>query len=143
MIKDLSFKIIDSHCHLQFPQYDKDREEMIARAQSAGIGMICVGTDLETSQQAIELCNKYKDMWATVGIHPNAVDEYFNTNTVVMFESLCKDPKVVAIGEIGLDYYRTPEPKKQEMQKNALIKFLELAIRQNKPIIIHSRDAGK
>ncbi len=135
--------IIDSHCHPQFSQYDADRKEIITRAESAGIGMICVGTDLETSKQAIELANKNNGVWATVGIHPNAVDEYFNTNTLVMFESLCKDPKVVAIGEVGLDYYRTPESEKQEMQKKVLTMFLDLAVRQNKPVIIHSRDAGK
>ena len=62
--------IFDSHCHPQMAQYDKDREEVIARAQRAGVSMICVGTDLETSRQAIELAQKHEGVWATVGLHP-------------------------------------------------------------------------
>ena len=133
-------KLFDSHCHPNFPQYDADRDEMLARAESAGVSMICVGTDLETSKQAVELAQKYENIFATVGVHPIDAD-----HAVVMedYEKLLIEPKVIAIGEIGLDYYRTPEPEKQEQQKEVFKQFLDLASKYDKPVIIHSRDAGK
>ncbi len=133
--------IFDSHCHPQFPQYDKDREEMLTRAKGAGVSMICVGTDLETSRQGIELTQKTENMWATVGLHPN--DNQTEELKSISYDILLSQPKVVAVGEVGLDYYRTPEPEKQEKQKEVFEKFLDLAIKNNKPIIIHSRDSAK
>ena len=135
--------IFDSHCHPQFPQYDNDREEMIARALGADIGMICVGTDLKTSRQAIELAQNYDSVWATVGLHPNDIDQQLTIDNLQQYAQLLNSPKVVAVGEIGLDYYRTPEPEKQEIQKEVFRKFLDLAIKFDKPIIIHSRDSAK
>lgn len=137
-------KIFDSHCHLQMAQYDQDREEIIQRSLNAGVNMICVGTDLETSRQAIELAQKHEGIWASVGLHPNDVDELRIMNYELSdFEKLISEPKAVAVGEIGLDYYRTPEREKQEKQKEVFEKFLDLAIQYNKPVIIHSRDAAK
>src|SRR3989338_2613622 len=135
--------IFDSHCHPQMAQYDKDREEMITRAKSAGVSMICVGTDLETSRQAIELAQKHEGMWASVGLHPNDAVSSSEYNVLSNYEELLKEDKVVAIGEIGLDYYRTLESNKQERQKEVFGQFLDLAIQYNKPVIIHSRDAVK
>lgn len=135
--------IIDSHCHPQFPQYDADRGEMIARAKSANIGMICVGTNLETSKCAVELANKHQGIWATVGIHPNDSGEGLSSNTVESFRLLLQEPKVVAVGEVGLDYYRVSEPEKQEQQKDLLKKFLELAVEYDKPVVLHVRDSAK
>lgn len=134
-------KIIDSHCHPNFPPYDKDREEMLARAEGAGVGMICIGTNFETSKSGVELAEQHEEMWAAVGAHPT--DAANEEVSVLDYETLLENPKVVAIGEIGLDYYRTPEPEKQERQKEAFKKFLELAVKHKKPIVIHSRDAGK
>jgi len=134
--------VFDSHCHPQMEQYNSDRDEMIRRALDAGISMICVGTDLETSRKGIELAQKYAGMWATVGLHPNdAVNDL--RFTIYEYEELLKENKIVAIGEIGLDYYRTPEPDKQEEQKKVFGNFLDLAIKHDKPVIIHSRDAAK
>lgn len=137
--------IFDSHCHPQFPQYDSDRDEMLKRAKDAGVSMICVGTDLETSKQAIELAQKHDNMWATVGIHPNeSVSSIMHqVSWVKEYKNLLKKDKVVAIGEVGLDYYRTPEPEKQIKQKEAFEQFIDLAVKYNKPIIIHSRDSAK
>ena len=135
--------IIDSHCHPQFPQYDADRDEMIRRTQEAGIGMICIGTNLETSKSGIELAQQHEGIWATVGIHPNDSEEGLSSNTAEMFKSLLQEPKVVAVGEIGLDYYRISEPEKQEQQKGFLKKFLELAVENGKPVILHVRDSAK
>ncbi len=134
----MSNKLFDSHCHPQFPQYDNDREEVIKRTLAAGCGMICVGTDLEDSKKAIELAEKYDGIWATVGCHPN---ESVKELKIADYEELAKHPKVVAIGETGLDYYRTPEKDKQEKQKEFFQQLLELSRQVSKPIIIHCRNA--
>ncbi len=128
----------DSHCHPQFPQYDADREEVIKRTLAAGCGMICVGTDLEMSKKAIELAEKHEGIWATVGCHPN---ESIKELQITDYEELAKHPKVVGIGETGLDYYRTPEKEKQEKQKEIFRQFLALAVETKKPAVIHCRDA--
>jgi TatD DNase family protein len=130
--------IFDSHCHPQMAQYDKDREEVIKRALEEGISMICVGTDLETSRQAIELAQKYEGMWATVGLHPNDnLNEKFESEK---YKELLQQEKVVAFGEIGLDYYRTEKPEDQKFQKERFIQQLELAKELKKTLILHCRD---
>lgn len=130
--------IFDSHCHPQMAQYDKDRDEVISRAIRDGVSMICVGMDFETSKQAIELAQKHEGMWASVGLHPNDINESFINSS---YEHIIKYPKVVAIGEVGLDYYRTPESEKQKKQKEIFIQFLDLTIKHKKPLIIHCRDS--
>lgn len=132
--------IFDSHCHPQFPQYEKDREEMIKRTVEAGVNMICVGTDYEMSKKGVELAHKYDNIWATAGIHPNDLDEYISTKD---YENLLSQTKVVAVGEVGLDYYRTPEPEKQKKQKEVFEQFVDLAQRTKKPLILHFRDSPK
>ncbi len=133
--------IIDSHCHPQFPQYEKDREEMIKRARDAGVFMICVGTDLKTSKSGIELAQKHEGIWATVGLHPNDnLNEEFNPSE---YEELLKQDKVVAMGEIGLDYYRTTVESDKKFQRERFEKQLDVAVRVGVPLVIHSRDAGK
>ncbi len=130
--------IFDSHCHPQMAQYDKDREEVIACAQRAGVSMICVGMDLETSREAIELAQKTEGMWATVGLHPNDnLNEKFEPEK---YKPLLSEKKVVAFGEIGLDYYRTEKPEDQKFQKERFIQQLELAKETKKPLILHCRD---
>jgi TatD DNase family protein len=130
--------LFDSHCHPQFPQYDVDREEVVKRTLAAGCGMICVGTDLKMSKKAIEAAERYEGVWATVGCHPN---ESIGKLQLEDYEELAKHPKAVAIGEVGLDYYRTPEKDKQEKQKETFQRFLELAKKLGKPVIIHCRNA--
>lgn len=142
-------KIFDSHCHLQSSEYDTDRGEVIARAESADIGIICAGTNLETSKQAIELAQKYNNIWATVGLHPNDVDSSVLTNQPSLSD-LCKRPKVIAVGEIGLDYYRMdgsegeePRTNREEFQKKQKDRFVEqlkLAKDANLPVVLHCRD---
>ena len=130
--------MIDSHCHPQFPQYDNDREQIIKHAQDARVQMICIGTDIETSKQAIELANKYEGVWATVGLHPN--DKIHDSGfTIYEYEKLLQNKKVIAIGEVGLDYYRIVNPV--EKQQTIFKQFIELAIKNNLPLVIHSRDA--
>lgn len=101
--------------------------------------MICVGTDLEMSKKAIGLAQKYDQIWASVGLHPNDnLDEKFDT---AAYEELLKQDKVVAMGEIGLDYYRTEKPEDQKRQKDRFVQQLELAKKVGKPLILHCRDA--
>ncbi len=133
--------MIDSHCHPQAPQYEADRDAMIRRALDAGIKMLCIGTDFATSKQGIELAQQYEGMWATAGLHPNDnLNEGFN---VAAYEELLKMPKVVGMGEIGLDYYRTTEEPAKQAQRERFEQQLALAVKLNMPIVIHSRDAGK
>ncbi len=131
--------LIDTHCHPQFPQYDTDRDEVIKRALDAGVQMICVGTDLEMSQKVIVIARRYKGVWASVGLHPNDVN---SESRITNYESLANDPKVVAIGEVGLDYYRAKEPEKQKLQREVFEEFIDLAVKKNKPLIIHCRGAA-
>jgi TatD DNase family protein len=131
-------KIFDSHCHPNFPQYDADREEMLVRAKAAGVSMICIGTDFETSKSSVELAHKHDDIWATVGLHPN--DNVGEEFSIDQYRELLKQPKVVAIGEIGLDYYRTEKPEDQEKQKQRFIQQLELAKESGLPVVLHCRD---
>jgi TatD DNase family protein len=132
--------IFDSHCHPQFPQYDKDREEMITRTLDGGVSMITIGTDLDISKKGIELAQKHDGIWATVGVHPNDLD---NLNGIKEYEDLLKEDKVVAVGEVGLDYYRTPELEKQKKQKEIFEQFIELSQKVEKPLVLHFRDSPK
>lgn len=131
--------MFDTHCHSQFPQYDQDREEMISRTLAQGVQMIGVGTDLEMSQKAVKLAEQYEGVWASVGLHPN--DNLHKDLDIESFRVLLKHPKVVAVGEVGLDYYRTTEAELIIRQKDRFIKFLELARETGKPLILHCREA--
>ncbi len=102
--------------------------------------MICVGTDLESSRQGIELAQKHDNMWGTVGLHPNDIPDNFE---IMIYHNLLRDKKIVAVGEVGLDYYRTPEPEKQKKQKEVLEQFVHLALHENKPMVLHFRDSPK
>jgi len=139
-------QVFDSHCHPQFPQYNQDREEMLARAEDADISMVCVGTNLEMSQKAVELAEKHENIWASVGLHPNDFGELFEGDKISpqktdAFLHLVNNKKVVAIGEIGLDYYRTPDKEHQKKQKEIFEFFINLAYQNQKPLIIHGRDS--
>lgn len=127
-------KFFDAHCHLQFPQYDADREAVLARMREAEMGAVVVGTGYETSKVGLELAKRHEFLWASVGLHPNDEEEFDMSN----YEELAKDPKVVAIGECGLDYYRSYN---KEEQQERFLQHIELAQKINKPLIIHCRAA--
>lgn len=131
--------MIDTHTHPQFSQYDQDRDEMIRRALEAGIRMIAVGTDYEMSAKAVVLANQHEGIWASVGLHPN--DNLHEKLDLDLYRQLAGDPKVIAIGEVGLDFYRTTGEENLAFQKERLVKFLELATELGKPLIMHCRDA--
>lgn len=148
--------LIDSHAHVQFPAYDNDRAAVIARALEAGIGMVNIGTQYSTSADAVRLAEQYAHgMWATVGFHPGHLDADSHHDSqelrspereefdVAKLSELVWHPKVVAVGECGLDYYRIHnlESRIQERQIGAFTQQIELAREARKPLVVHCRSA--
>jgi len=138
----MDLTLIDAHAHLQFTQYDKDREEVIARMREAGVGAINVGTDLKTSRQAVALAEANDDLWATIGIHPTDIpapgEEEAN---FLELEKLSQHPRVVSVGECGLDFFHIKDENERKRQAEVFEWHVELAKRVNKPLMIHCRDA--
>lgn len=129
--------LIDTHCHLNLDHYSNDLGDVISRARTAGVEkMIIPGVNLETSLQAIHICEQFDGLFAAIGIHPNDIVGS-NDSDLEEIRSLARNPKVVAIGEIGLDYFRYRSPK--ESQIEFFIKQLHLAVEIDLPVIIHSR----
>lgn len=131
--------LIDSHAHIQLDKFDGDRGAVLERAQEAGVHAIMViGFDLETSRGAIALAEKYDQIYATVGMHPHDAKD-LEDETVCIFRDLAAHPKVVALGELGLDYYRDLSPR--PIQNAAFERQLDLAEELDLPIVIHNREA--
>ncbi|MDT3700712.1 MAG: TatD family hydrolase [Thermincola sp.] len=130
---------IDSHAHLDDLKYDSDRDEMLQRARNNKISKIInVGYDLPSSRRSLELAAKYDFIYAAVGIHPHDAAEA-GENYLAEIRIMASRPKVVAIGEMGLDYYRNLSPK--ETQQRVFREQIRLAAELEKPIIIHDREA--
>jgi TatD DNase family protein len=131
--------LFDTHVHLNADQYEEDLEEVIQRAKEAGVtNMVCVGFDRQTINKAMELAEKYDFIYACVGWHPvDAID--MKEEDLVWIEELAAHPKVVAIGEMGLDYHWDKSPK--EIQKEVFRKQIQLAKKVKLPIVIHNREA--
>lgn len=127
--------IIDTHCHLDIKDYD-NLEEVIKNME--GNYMIASGYNLESNKHVIELINKYDNIFGTIGLHPSDVTEDYESD-LLFIESNINNPKIVGVGEIGLDYYWEKDNK--ELQKEVFIKQIELARKYNKTIVIHSREA--
>ncbi|MBI5457551.1 TatD family hydrolase [Candidatus Kaiserbacteria bacterium] len=155
-------KYFDAHTHTNFVAYDSDREATILRAKDAGVGMNVVGTQFDTSKSAVELAEKYDNVFATIGLHPihtsksyhdaqelgpsfaeaSEGKEGFTSRGEVFdmaaYEALGKSPRVIAVGECGLDYYRANESTK-DIQKEVFIQQIELANKLGKPLMLHIR----
>jgi len=130
--------LIDTHAHLNFNAFKNDFDKIIKRSLAEDIWMINVGSNYETSKKAVEIAEKYNGVFAAIGLHPiHAEDENFNASK---YRNLCQPDKVVAIGEIGLDYLKDYKLFK-ERQKEIFLKQLALAKELNLPIIIHCRMA--
>lgn len=130
---------VDSHAHIQISQFTHDLEEVLKRANSVDVSTILViGFNLETSLGAVELAEKHENLYATVGMHPHDAKD-LTPEVLKTFRELLNHPKVIALGEIGLDYYRNLSP--HAVQKEAFEKQLDLAEEMKMPIIIHNRDA--
>ncbi len=133
--------IIDTHIHLDDVAFDDDRDELLKAFKREGIYKIVnIGANIKSSERSIELAQKYSDIFATVGVHPCDVDE-LNDENFIYLSQLAKNNKVVAIGEIGLDYYY--DNVKNDIQKYWFRKQIELALDLNLPIVIHSRQAAR
>ncbi len=136
--------LFDSHCHLQFHQYDEDRESIMADCKDRGMGLLIVGCDTKSSENAVVLAGSHTNIWATVGIHPTDSAEGFDYKKM---KALCaSSQKVVAIGETGLDYFHLPKEEQARAeqihtQKELFLAHIELAHELHLPLVIHSRDA--
>lgn len=131
--------LIDTHCHLDFPEFEQDRQEVIRRARDSGIGYIVnIGSSITGSRKSVELAEEYDFIYAAAGLHPHEADA-FDAAAQVALESLAAGKKVVAIGETGLDYYRNYSAA--ESQKKLFRYSVGLARKLDKPLVIHSRQA--
>lgn len=136
-IKDIKF--IDSHAHLDFPDYGDDLEMIIERAQSAGVGkIITVGTSLEGSRSSFQLAEKHDFIYATAGVHPHDAGGV-TEETYEGIRDLLQKNKVIAVGEVGLDYYYEHSPG--EIQKDVFRRFIAIARDANLPLVVHTREA--
>lgn len=130
---------IDTHAHIQMIEFDADREEALARARTAGIElMVTVGYHLEASQRAVEAAQRYSQVYASVGIHPHDARHY-DEKTEQALRELAGSPKVVAIGEAGLDFYRDRSPRPAQI--DAFRRQIHLAKERGLPLIVHDREA--
>lgn len=132
-------KYFDAHCHVQFTQYDADREEVLARMKQAEVGGLVVGTDAGSSRASCDLTRDRDGLWSSVGLHPNhAEDEEFDEH---LFRNLLMYPKAVAIGECGLDYFRPVEVTDavKKKQKELFERHVHLAGKTGRTLMIHGR----
>jgi TatD DNase family protein len=137
-------KFIDVHCHLNFPNYDADFEAVVARAREEGVGMIVVGTTKETSARAIEIAEKYENIWAIIGLHPihahEASEMPFDSG---YYAKLAQHPKVVGIGECGYDYFRVDTSAEVlTAQHEAFVGQIGVANQVGKPLMLHLRSGA-
>ena len=134
-----SITLVDSHAHLDFSDFDTDRETVLQRAEDTGIKLIVnIGFDLDSSQKSIELAGKYPFVYAAIGIHPHDAGKA-PAGYIEKLEQMAASPKVVAIGEMGLDFFRDRSPR--PIQREVFRQQLRLARKVNLPIVIHDRDA--
>lgn len=132
--------LFDSHAHIDDKRFNNDRASVINAAKENGVtGIINIGADMASSARAVALAEKYDCVWATVGIHPHDAKDAQEQDYEQMASWVTEQPKVVAIGEIGLDYYYNLSPK--EIQREVFIRHIDLARQLQKPIVIHDRDA--
>ncbi|MFH1406950.1 MAG: TatD family hydrolase [Candidatus Omnitrophota bacterium] len=132
---------IDTHAHLDFADYDADREEIIRRAKQSCVEYIInIGTDVESTKKSIALAHKYDFIYASLGVHPHDAGTV-SDDVILQLKELARDKKIVAVGEVGLDFHKEYSPK--EAQKNAFIKFIRLAGELGLPLIIHDREAHR
>lgn len=131
--------LIDSHAHLDDAAFDADRDAVVARAREAGVAaIVTVGADLASSRKAVDLAERYHSVYAAVGVHPHDATRV-NDAALAELRALAAHPKVVAIGETGLDFYRDLSPRPAQL--NAFRAHLELAAELDLPAIVHDREA--
>lgn len=132
--------MFDSHAHVAFPQFDVDRENIIDRAKQAGVdGWLEIGTDLDVSSKALELAKQVEGVYSTVGVHPNDI-QGINQKTWGELMKLASHPRVKAVGEVGLDFYRSAAV---EEQQEVLERFITLANEKDLPVVFHIRSGSQ
>jgi TatD DNase family protein len=132
-------ELFDTHAHLHFPEFGGDLGEVLARARSAGVRrMLTIGTEIDSARAAVALAEREPDVWAAVGIHPHEASTA-DAPALEELERLARHPRVVAVGEIGLDFFRDLSPR--DAQDTAFRQQLDLARRLGKPVVLHCRDA--
>ena len=135
-------KLTDTHCHLDYHKFNADRADVIRRANEAGVGKILVpALHHKSSKEAVRLAESNPGVYAAVGFHPTDLED-FSEKAFQEVKELASHPKVVAIGEIGIDYYWVKEPEKRAFQHVALRRQLQFAKEINKPVVIHMREEG-
>lgn len=133
--------LVDTHCHLDFPEFNQDRSEVIDRARKAGVDYIInIGSSVEGSKRSVEMAKENPMIYASIGVHPHHAKDV-NGEVPDELKGLTETQKVVAVGEVGLDYYRNLSPK--DLQKRLFVDFIGLAKEKNLPIIIHVREAHR
>jgi TatD DNase family protein len=132
--------LIDSHAHLDSPQFDPDREHVVRRALEANVKIISIATDVPSSHKTLEIARKY-ELRCAVGVHPHEAEQFSEEETLAQLRRLCAEPEVVAVGEIGLDYFKEYAPR--SAQQRAFRAQLALAQELQKPVVIHLRDAAE
>lgn len=134
-------QLVDSHCHIHFDNFGFDAEQVIARADEANVTkIICVGCSLDDSQKAVDFAAQHNNVWASVGAHPHDGSDFLSIpDATEQLLKLASNPKVIAIGEIGLDYYRSSVAAAD--QEKTLRTQIEVTLKLGKPYIFHVRDA--
>ena len=133
--------LVDSHCHLDFPDFADDLDGVVGRAEAAGVGvLLTIGTHITRYEQVVRVAERFPNVWATVGVHPHeaGVAPHADLDTLL---ALAEHPKVVAFGETGLDYYYDKSPR--DMQRDSFRIHIEAARRTGLPVIVHTRDADE
>ncbi len=131
--------LFDTHCHIDEERFDVDRDQMLIRMRENGVGYcVCVGSDMETSRRSMAFAQNAPGVYAAVGIHPHEA-KYFKPDDILTLKSWFSHSKVVALGEIGLDYYYDHSPR--DIQREACAAQLALGYKENMPVIFHVRDA--
>ena len=135
--------VFDSHCHLNDPVLYQNIDEIIENAKKTGVKkFLVIGYDKDSSVLAVKIANKYPECYASIGIHPTEID-HTSEDDYEKTMKLVSNPKVVAIGEIGLDYHWVKEPEKREIQKEWFIRQIEFANDHHLPISIHNRESNE
>ena len=132
--------LFDTHAHLDEKRFDADRDEVLERMREAGMALcMCVGADMPSSRTSVELAKREPMVYASVGVHPHEAKAFTEDDVPVLTDWLMREPKVVALGEIGLDYYYDHSPR--DVQRDVFARQLDLAYELGKPVILHIRDA--
>ena len=131
--------LIDVHSHIDFPQFEEDRAEIIKKAASEGIWIVNSGLGIEGGKKTLDLSREYENVYASVGLQPTEISDEVVNEVLAFIES--NKEEIVAIGEVGLDYYWIKEAATREKEEKNFRKFIELSKKLNLPLVIHSRDA--